>query len=98
MLNVAMVATFCVLNVATVATFCVLNVATVTSTRHVQKTPFVINLLGLLTFICILVPRTIFDLKLLIKISFQGCPKPFHYTKENAKNTKENELFSFFNF
>ena len=44
--------------------------------RHVQKSPFVKNLLGWLTFICILVPRTIFDVNLLIKISFQGCPEP----------------------
>ena len=58
--------------------------------RHVQKTPFVINLLGWLTFICILIPRTIFDLNFWITIYFQGCPKPFYYTKENAKNTKEN--------
>ena len=33
--------------------------------RHVQKTPFIINLLGWLTFICILVPRSIFDLNFL---------------------------------
>ena len=63
--------------------------------RHVQKTPFVINLLGWLSFICIMVHRTIFDLKFLIKISVQGCPEPFYYTKENDKNTKENELLHF---
>ena len=41
-----------------------------------------------MTFICILVPRTIFDLNFLIKISFQGCPEPFYYTKENTKKYK----------
>ena len=56
--------------------------------RHVQKKHFVINLLGWLTFICILVPRTIFDLNFWIKIYFQGCPEPFYYTKENAKKYK----------
>ena len=53
--------------------------------RHVQKTPFVINLLAWLTFICILVPRIIFDLNFWIKICFKGCPEPFYYTKETAK-------------
>ena len=41
-----------------------------------------------MTFICILVPRTILDLNFLIKISFQGCPEPFYYTKENTKKYK----------
>ena len=53
-----------------------------------KKHLFVINLLGWLTFICILVPRTIFDLNFLIKISFQGCAK-FYYTKEITKKYKE---------
>ena len=57
---------------------------------HVKKTPVVKNLLWELTFICIFVPRTIFDIFFLIIISFQGCPKPFYYTRGNAKYTKEN--------
>ena len=61
-----------------------------TYNRHVQKTPFVLNLLGWLTFISILVLRTIFDLNFFIKIRFQCCPEPFYYTMENAKNTKKN--------
>ena len=68
------------------------------NSRHVQKSHFVKNLLRWLTFICILFPRTIFDLSFLIKFSFQGCPEPLYYTKENTKKKEENHIFAFFNF
>ena len=61
--------------------------------RHVQKTPFDINLL-----ICTLVTRTIFDLNVLIQWGFQGCPKSFYYTKENTKKYKGKLAVCIFNF